>query len=250
MAKKPATRKKGKKSPAKRAAPKKAPPKKAPPKKKPPPKKRPRGGVSAKSEKASLSLPEDTRASARFRAGMQYIADTQRRPVEWWWENHYQDMISLDRFRKWCAADKWIARRETHWEQVTAAVARETVGVHAKKRTTELELFETALGGAMSHIVGGMDQDGNPIPIPPPKSFGEAVQAATKLHDAVEGTRARIEESMPLALGAAGSGETEEVGIEFSPEELLAMGHATIRVRNSLPPAEDTAPEDVGIGED
>ena len=74
MAKRPAQR------PAADAAKKKR-------KKGPPKKRRPKGRVSAVSEKAKLTLPQDdTRAAARFKAGLQYIVDVQRHMIDWWWQ--------------------------------------------------------------------------------------------------------------------------------------------------------------------
>ena len=179
-----------------------------------------------------------TREADRAQAALHYIFDPEQHDLAWWHRTRYAH-IKISAFQNWSASDEWPRRRAEHVRNIERAVARKIVSKITSSQVEEVEELLTARRMAKEFVVG-VDGNGKPVAVVPPKTFGESVSAFVKLDERVDEKRAAVMGALPLAMSDEQTGDVTAgiVSLPFNDEEVRAMAEAAVRTRFGLPAEE------------
>ena len=167
-----------------------------------------------------------------LRAESEFIADPQRRSLEYWYEQILVKAVPVDTVRRYALENHWSERRQSFWRGVQAAWLKQRHTQLLQQRSTELHQATDLRAKAYDLIRPKIGPDGvERFPIQP-KSWEGAVRAFVSLDDMVETKREAIMSQLEPMLAAAE--EVREEGpaeLPFSREEMRDIAHGLLRQR-------------------
>jgi len=175
-----------------------------------------------------------------LRTEAEFIADPNRRALEWWWDRLLSRKMVLPTFLDYARRHHWVERRVAFWRGVQAAWLRQ--------KHVQLTEASELRGKVFQFIRPKVDERGvERFPIAP-RSWEGMIKAYAILDDLVECKRAAILTSIEPMLAAS---EQELAGaaadgreLPFNRDEMRQLAHNLLRERRRR------RWEDMGIDED
>ncbi len=167
--------------------------------------------------------PTDSRAQAIIKLRDSFIYDEDGQNLGFWIE-HFFPGESVDQHYRRARNEGWANLREKWVRQVEARLGAELVRRQTRSRVSEIEELVTVRANALSLVTGGEDDEGNPVPLPKVKDWGQAVTAMVAADKRLDEKR----DSVVAAVAGAGPPEDDgpEEDVPFTPEELRVMARA------------------------
>lgn len=162
-----------------------------------------------------------------------FICDPDRRPVEFFHEEHAAAAgVDLDQTRKYARDQRWLERRTSFWQGVQAAWLRGRQVALLRSRATELSEAQDLRNQIYQMLRPRMVDGVLTFPIEP-KSFEGLVTAFIKLDDLIDNKRDSVLSMVDPMLGKieAGAQSDETTVLPFSGDEMRRLAHQLLQAR-------------------
>jgi hypothetical protein len=183
-----------------------------------------------------------------LRTESEFIADPNRRSLEWWWDRMLSKHLVLPTFQEHARTHHWVERRLAFWRGVQAAWLRQKHVSLVQARVAELAEASELKGKVFQFIRPKVDERGiERFPIAP-RSWEGMIKAYAILDDLVETKRAAILTSIEPMLAASeqeiAGAASEGRELPFNKDEMRRLAHNLLRERRKR------RREELGIDDD
>jgi hypothetical protein len=162
----------------------------------------------------------------------QYIADPQRRPLEWFYETYLKGQLSLSGVRQYAHVNRWHDKRQSYWKGVTAAYLKQQHTILIQERLSELGDAKTLRDFIFRQLRPRRLPNGAEVLPIQARSYEGMARAFVAIDQTVEGKRAEILASVEPALAAVEEEHEQSMGdLPFSSAEMVRLAHGLMEDR-------------------